>query len=129
MEISIINKGTYNQYGDFVEGSKTVGLSAADMKALQECVKSSGVSKEEIESLIQALKDINISQNDLTTEFAKFSSEQQASRNTSFAKKLQDRVTLTNGLVTLGKTAVGIATGQPALALPEILNAAKDLVQ
>ena len=92
-------------------------------------VKESGVSKEDIDALLSILQDINISQNDLTTEFAKMASDWEASRKTGAVKKLQDGVTLTNGMVTLGKTAIGIATKNPVLALPDILNMAKDMVQ
>lgn len=125
------NYGTYNQIGDNVAGDKIVnqGASQEDWKSLMACVKESGVSKADIDTLISVLQDINASQNDLTTEFAKMTSDWEASRKTGAVKKLQDGVTLTNGMVTLGKTAIGIATKNPVLALPDILNMAKDMVQ
>ena len=125
------NYGTYNHIGDNVAGDKIVnqGASQEDWKYLMACVKESGVSKEDIDALLSVLQDINASQNDLTTEFAKMTSDWEASRKTGAVKKLQDGVTLTNGMVTLGKTAIGIATKNPVLALPDILNMAKDMVQ
>ena len=125
------NYGTYNHIGDNVAGDKIVnqGASQEEWKSLMACVKESGVSKEDIDALLSVLQDINASQNDLTTEFAKMTSDWEASRKTGAVKKLQDGVTLTNGMVTLGKTAIGIATKNPVLALPDILNMAKDMVQ
>ena len=41
-------------------------------------------------------------------------------------KKIQDGVTLTNGMIAIGKTAVGIATKNPAIALPVALEMAKE---
>ena len=125
------NYGTYNHIGDNVAGDKVVnqGASQEDWKSLLACVKESGVSKEDVDALLSVLQDINASQNDLTTEFAKMTSDWEASRKTGAVKKLQDGVTLTNGMVTLGKTAIGIATKNPVLALPDILNMAKDMVQ
>ena len=125
------NYGTYTHIGDNVAGDKIVnqGASQEDWKSLMVCVKESGVSKEDIDALLSVLQDINASQNDLTTEFAKMTSDWEASRKTRAVKKLQDGVTLTNGMVTLGKTAIGIATKNPVLALPDILNMAKDMVQ
>ena len=125
------NHGTYNHIGDNVAGDKIVnhGASQEDWRSLMACVQKNGVTKEDINALISVLQDINVSQNDLTTEFAKMTSDWEASRKTGAVKKLQDRVTLTNGMITLGKTAVGIATNNPFLALPDILNMAKDMVQ
>lgn len=125
------NYGTYNHIGDNVAGDKIVnhGASQEDWKSLMACVQENGITKEDINALINVLQDINASQNDLTTEFAKMSSDWETSRKTGTVKKLQDGVTLTNGMITLGKTAVGIATKNPVLALPDILNMAKDMVQ
>lgn len=125
------NYGTYNHIGDNVAGDKIVnhGASQEDWKSLMACVHDNGVTKEDINALIKVLQDINISQNDLTTEFAKMTSDWEASRKTGAVKKLQDGVTLTNGMVTLGKTAIGFAMKNPVLALPDILNMARDMVQ
>lgn len=125
------NYGTYNHIGDNVAGDKIVnqGLSQDDWKALMNCVHDGGVTKEDVNALINVLEDINASQNDLTTEFAKMTSDWEASRKTGGFKKLKDGVSLTNGMVTLGKTAIGIATKNPALALSGVLNIAKDMVQ
>lgn len=125
------NYGTYNHIGDNFTGDKIVNqdVSQADWKSLMACVKESRVSKEDIDDLIRVLQDINASQNDLTTEFAKMASDWEASKKTGAVKKLQDGVTLTNGMVTLGKTAIGIATKNPVLELPDILNMAKDMLQ
>ena len=124
------NYGTYTHIGDNVAGDKIVnqGASQEDWKSLMACIQENGVTKEDINALISVLQDINTSQNDLTTEFAKMSSDWEASRKTGTVKKLQDGVTLTNGMITLGKTAVGIATNNPVLSLPDILNMAKNMV-
>lgn len=125
MGISIENNGTWRQIGDINDNSITNSMSNKDMEKLIACVKESGVSKDDIELLIQVLKDINNSQNDLTTEFAKMADEQKAAQKTGTLKKIQDRVTLTNGMITLGKTAIGIATKNPVLALEAVKDLAK----
>ncbi len=125
MGISIENNGTWHQIGDINDNSITNSMSNKDMEKLIACVKESGVSKDDIELLIQVLKDINNSQNDLTTEFAKMADEQKAAQKTGTLKKIQDRVTLTNGMITLGKTAIGIATKNPVLALEAVKDLAK----
>ena len=125
MGISIENNGTWHQIGDINDNSITNSMSNKDMEKLIACVKESGVSKNDIELLIQVLKDINNSQNDLTTEFAKMADEQKAAQKTGTLKKIQDRVTLTNGMITLGKTAIGIATKNPVLALEAVKDLAK----
>ncbi len=125
MGISIENNGTWRQIGDINDNSITNSTSNKDMEKLIACVKESGVSKDDIELLIQVLKDINNSQNDLTTEFAKMADEQKAAQKTGTLKKIQDRVTLTNGMITLGKTAIGIATKNPVLALEAVKDLAK----
>ena len=125
------NYGTYNHIGDNVAGDKIVnqGASQEDWKSLMACVKESGVSKEDINALLSVLQDINASQNDLTTEFAKMTVDWEVSRKTGMLKKLNDRVTLTNGMVTLGKTAIGIVMKNPTLALPGVIEMAKDMVE
>ena len=125
------NYGTYNHIGDNVAGDKieTQGITQEDWKSLMACVQENGITKEDINALINVLQDINASQNDLTTEFAKMASDWETSRKTGTVKKLQDGVTLTNGMITLGKTAVGIATKTPVLTLLDILNMTKDMVQ
>lgn len=125
MGISIENNGTWHQIGDINDNSITNSMSNKDMEKLIACVKESGVSKDDIELLIQVLKDINNSQNDLTTEFAKMADEQKVAQKTGTLKKIQDRVTLTNGMITLGKTAIGIATKNPVLALESVKDLAK----
>lgn len=129
MGINIENKGTWHQIGNIIDNSVTNRMSKKDREELIACVKESGISRDDIDHLIQVLKDINNSQNDLTTEFAKMAYEQQVARKTGTMKMIQDRVTLTNGMITLGKTAIGIATKNPVLALPVILEAAKDMVE
>ena len=44
-------------------------------------------------------------------------------------KKLSEGVTLTNGMIALGKTAVGIATKNPAIALPAALEMVKEVAK
>lgn len=129
MGINIENKGTWHQIGNIIDNSVTNRMSKKDREELIACVKERGISRDDIDHLIQVLKDINNSQNDLTTEFAKMAYEQQVARKTGTMKMIQDRVTLTNGMITLGKTAIGIATKNPVLALPVILEAAKDMVE
>lgn len=117
--------------GDTFEGDKIVldGRSLHDREKLQACVKETGVSKEDVESLIKVLKDINDSQNDLTTEFAKMAEDQKAAQKKGTMKKLQDGVTLTNGMIKLGETAIGIATSNLGLTAAGILGIAKDMVE
>ena len=117
--------------GDTFEGDKIVldGRSLHDREKLQACVKETGVSKEDVESLIKVLKDINDSQNDLTTEFAKMAEDQKAAQKKGTMKKLQDGVTLTNGMIKLGETAIGIATSNLGLTAAGILGIAKDKVE
>ena len=128
-------KVTYNDsskhVGDNVEGDKIVntGMSQEDRDALMNCVKESGVSKNDIDRLIEVLEDINLSQNDLTTEFTKMVVEQKAAQQKGTMKKIQDGVTLTNGMVTLGKTVIGIATKNPGVALPAALEMAKEMAK
>ena len=116
MGITINNSGTWNQYGDIKE-------------VIEQCVKDNGVTKKDAEDLLDVLKDINASQNDLTTEFAKMTADWEASRKTGVVKLLNDRVTLTNGMFTLGKTALGIVTKNPTLALPGVVDMAKELTK
>ena len=125
------NYGTNNHIGSNVAGDKilTQGITQEDWKSLMACVYESEVTKEDVSALINILKDINASQNDLTTEFAKMASDWETSRKTRGVKKLQDGVTLTNGMVTLVKEAIKIATKNPVLPLPDILNMAKAMVQ
>lgn len=131
MGITINNKGTWNQLGDIVDGNKTVtnGMSKEDMERLMESVRESGVSKDDIDSLIQVLKDINDSQNDLTTEFAKMCADYQAPKDSGTMVKIREGVSFTSGMVTLGQAAIGIATKNPTLALPAVLETAKELVK
>ncbi len=116
MGITINNYGTWNQYSEIKE-------------VIEQCVKEDSVTKKDVDDLLDVLRDINTSQNDLTTEFAKMSVDWEASRKTGMLKKLNDRVTLTNGMVTLGKTALGIVTKNPSLALPGVIEMAKDMVE
>ena len=105
------------------------GMSQEDRDALMNCVKESGVSKDDIDRLIEVLKDINLSQNDLTTEFTKMVFEQKTAQQKGTMKKIQDGVTLTNGMVSLGKTVIGIATKNPEIALPAALEMAKEMAK
>ena len=81
-------KHEFNKVGNdqFKEGAKlkhTLGF----MKGLFDNWEESGVSKEDIDALLSVLQDINASQNDLTTEFAKMTSDWEASRKTGAVKK------------------------------------------
>ena len=116
MGITINNYGTWIQYGEIKE-------------VVEKCVKNNDVTKEDVDALLDVLRDINASQNDLTTEFAKMTVDWEESRKTGVVKKLNDRVTLTNGMVTLGKTALGIVTKNPTLALPSVIEMAKEMVE
>lgn len=116
MGITINNSGTWNQYGDIKE-------------VIEQCVKDNGITKKDVEDLLEVLNDINVSQNDLTTEFAKMTSDWEASRKTGVVKMLNDRVTLTNGMFTLGKTAFGIVTKNPVLTLPGVVEMAKQMAK
>jgi hypothetical protein len=55
--------------------------------------------------------------------------EQKAAQQKGTMKKIQDGVTLTNGMVTLGKTVIGIATKKPGVALPAALEMAKEMAK
>ena len=114
MGITINNYGTWNQYGEIKE-------------VIEQCVKNKNVTKEDVANLLDVLRNINTSQNDLTTEFAKMTSDWEESRKTGIVKKLNDRVTLTNGMVNLGKTALGIVAKNPTLTLPGVIEMAKDV--
>ena len=118
-------------YGDNVEGGKTVnyGMFQEDRDALITCVKENGVSREDVDRLIEVLNHINLSQNDFVTEFTKMAVEQKEAQKKGTVKKLQDGVTLTNGMIALGKTAVGIAAKNPAIALPAALEMAKEVAK
>lgn len=131
MKFQFNDNSKYEHRGDNIEGDKIVmgDLSQNDREKLQECVKETGVSKEDIDNLIKVLKDINISQNDLTTEFAKMAEDQKAAQKKGTMKKLQDGVTLTNGMITLGKTVIGIVTNNPGLAATGVLGLAKEMVE
>lgn len=131
MKFQFNDNSKYEHRGDNIEGDKIVmgDLSQNDREKLQECVKETGVSKEDIDNLIKVLKDINISQNDLTTEFAKMAEDQKAAQKKGTMKKLQDSVTLTNGMITLGKTVIGIVTNNPGLAATGVLGLAKEMVE
>lgn len=128
-------KVTYNDnskhIGDNVEDGKTVNysMSQKDRDELMACVKESGVSKDDVDRLIEVLREINLSQNDLTTEFTKMAVEQKNSQQKGTMKKLHDGVSLTNGMVTLGKTVIGIATKNPEIALPVALEMAKEMAK
>lgn len=131
MEITFNNYGKYEHKGDIIaEGDKNVmyGMSKGDLKELIACVKDGGVSKDDIDRLIQTLQEINCSQNDLTTEFAKMVAGQKDLQENGSMKKIREGVSFTSGMVTLGQAAIGIATKNPQLALPGILEAAKELV-
>ena len=120
-----------NHSGDNIEGNKTVnyGMSNEERDVLMACVKQTGVSKDDVDRLIEVLKDINLSQNDFLTEFAKMVVEQEASQQKGTMKKLQDGVSLTNGMVTLSKTLIGIATNNPGITLTAALEMAKEMAK
>ena len=104
-------------------------MSQKDRDELMACVKESGVSKDDVDRLIEVLREINLSQNDLTTEFTKMVVEQKTSQKKGTVKKLSEGVTLANGMIALGKTAVGIATNNPAIALPAALEMVKEVAK
>lgn len=129
--MEVTYKDNAKHIGDNIEGIKNVtyGMSQEDRDTLMACVKESGISKDDIDRLIGVLKDINLSQNDLTTEFVSMVEDQKTSQKKGTMKKLQDGVSLTNGMVTLGKTAIGIATSNPGLAVTGVLETAKEMVK
>ena len=105
------------------------GMSLEDVEALKACVKQYGVSREDIDRLIEVLNNINLSHNDFVTEFTKMVVEQKDAQKKGTVKKLSEGVTLTNGMIALGKTAVGIATNNPAIALPAALEMVKEVAK
>lgn len=105
------------------------GMSPEEVEALNACVKENGVSREDIDRLIEVLNNINLSQNDFVTEFTKMVDEQKDAQKKGTVKKLSEGVTLTNGMIALGKTAVGIATKNPAIALPSALEMVKEVAK
>ena len=126
---------TYNQgsthHGHNIEKGVIVnqGMSLEDVETLKACVKQNGVSREDIDRLIEVLNNINLSQNDFVTEFTKMVVEQKDAQKKGTVKKLSEGVTLTNGMIALGKTAVGIATNNPAIALPAALEMVKEVAK
>lgn len=131
MGITINNEGTWNQYGDIIaeKETKISGLSQEERESLLSIVNESGVSRDDIDRIFQVLKDINISQNDLTTEFAKMCSDLETPRKDGAIKTIQAGVSFTSGMVTLGQAAAGIASKNPMITLPAVLEAAKSMVK
>lgn len=129
--MNITYKGNAKHIGDNIEGNKTenYGMSKEDREALVACVKENGVSKDDVDRLIEVLKEINISQNDLTTEFTKMSENLKGSGEKGTKIAVLKGVSLTSDLVTLGQAAIGIATNNPGLALPAVLEAAKEIAK
>lgn len=105
------------------------GISQDEMYAMIACVRENSISKDDIDRLIEVLNNINASQNDLTTEFAKMVDEQKDAQKKGTLKKLQENVSLTNGMISLGKTAIGIATNNPIITVPAILEMAKEMTK
>lgn len=101
-------------------------MSQEDRDALITCVKENSVSREDVDRLIEVLNNINLSKNDFVTYFTKMVVEQKDTQKKGTVKKLQDGVTLTNGIIAIGKTAVGIATKNPAIALLAALEMVKE---
>ena len=129
--MKVTYKDNSKHIGDNVEDGKTVNysMSQKDRDELMACVKESGVSKDDVNRLIEVLREINLSQNDLTTEFTKMVVEQKTSQQKGTMKRLQDGVSLTNGMVTLGKTVIGIAKKNPEIALPTALEMTKEMAK
>ena len=105
------------------------GISQEEMNAMIACVRENSISKDDISRLIEVLNNINASQNDLTTEFTKMVEEQKAAQKKGTMKKLQENVSLTNGMISLGKTAIGIATNNPVITAPAVLEMVKEMVK
>ena len=126
MEVNYHEGSTHN--GHNIEKGVFVnyGVSPEEVEALKACVKENGVSREDVNRLIEVLNNINLSQNDFVTEFTKMVEEQKDAQKKGTVKKLSEGVTLTNGMIALGKTAVGIATKNPAIALPAALEMVKE---
>lgn len=126
---------TYNDnakhIGDNIEGDKNVSyaIPQQDMEKMNAAVEKRNISKEDINSLIRVLKDINLSQNDLTTEFAKLSEEMKETNKSRIRSKVLGGVSFTSDMVTLGQVAIGIASHNPGLALPAVLETTKKLVK
>ena len=114
-----IEKGVFVNYG----------VSPEEVETLKACVKENGVSREDVDRLIEVLNNINLSQNDFVTEFTKMVEEQKDAQKKGTVKKLSEGVTLTNGMIALGKTAVGIATKNPAIVLPTALEMVKEVAK
>ena len=129
MEVTYQKGSTHN--GHNIENGVFVnhGMPLEDVEALKACVKENGISRKEIDRLIEVLNNINLSQNDFVTEFTKMVEEQKDAQKKGTVKKLSEGVTLTNGMIALGKTAVGIVTKNPAIALPAALEMAKEVAK
>ena len=121
----------YNDYashvGDNFEGDKKVSnhISRQDMEKLIVAVKEGGITKDDIDHLIQVLNNINLVQNDITNEFAKMSEQMKVSPEKGAKISVLKGVSLTSDMVTFGQAAIGIATSNPGLALPAVLETAK----
>ena len=112
--INITNKGTWEMYGDIVDGNKIVnGAFQEELGKIRELVNTEGVTKDDIAALISVLQEINASQNDLTTEYAYMASIERNAPKSGFLKKLQEKITLTNGVMTLSKSVGEILSKHP----------------
>lgn len=129
--MNITYMGNAKHKGDNIEGNKTVNycMSKEDWEALVACVKENGFSRDDVDRLIEALKDINLSQNDLTTEFTKMAEDLKGSSENGIKTTVLKGVSLTSDMITLGQAAIGIATNNPGMAVPAVLEAAKEIAK
>lgn len=111
--MSIVNYGTW--IGDAVEGNKIVNntLSEEEKHILKSCIKENNISKDDIGAIVSVLKDINQSQNDLVTEYAYMASETRNGEKSRSIKKLQEKVTFSNSVVSLIKMIGDTASKHP----------------
>ena len=103
-------------------------LSEDELNQIKNCFDNSNITKEDFYAFYEALKDIltekNAIETDILVELANLSANFSESRNTAFSKKLQEKVTLTNGLINLGHTAAGIAQSVSGMTLLGVMEEA-----
>ena len=101
--------------GDFVARDKYVnnGPSPEDTERILTCISANSISKEDIAEVVSVLRDINASQNDLTTEYAYMASVTRDGGKSGFVKKLKEKVDFSNGVLNLTKTIGEICVKHP----------------
>ena len=111
--MKINNYGVWN--GDVVEGDKIINnsLSTEDMAKLTKCIEDNNISKEDVAAVVSVLEEINKSQNDFLTEYTYMASEMRNSDKSKFTKNLQEKIKLTNGILSLTNTIGTIAMQHP----------------